>query len=101
MVLGGVGIVLGVIGLTALVVLPVRFVLGLDPPAADDDRFAASVLTQMLTLAIAFVISTALLAAMLPTSFARACLVTLFEYLIVLGVAAVLGGALFVVFGVA
>lgn len=57
-------------------------------------------LVQLISLPIGFVISAAILSGMLPTRFARGCLVTLFEFLIILAIVAVfsvpmlvLGGA--------
>lgn len=50
---------------------------------------------QLVSLPFGFLVSACIGGAMLPTTFPRACLVTLFQYLIGLVIVAVVGGVLF------
>ena len=52
-------------------------------------------LSELLTLPVGFVLTAGLLAAMLPTTFGRGCLVTLFYFLICVAIAAVILGPIF------
>jgi hypothetical protein len=91
------GIVLVSVIAILVVTVPIRLFLGLEAPVGGgDDIF---LLAQLITLVLGFVISAGVLAGMLPTSFARGCLVALFEYLIVLGVVGLIAGILYMVFG--
>lgn len=91
------GKAMGITFLTSLIQLVVRFVLTLAGGAAaqgsrtDGGLIALGV--GLLAIPVSFLVMAGLLAAMLPTTFPRASLVTLFYFLIaILVVAVVVGG---------
>ena len=56
---------------------------------------AASIIASLIQLPIGFLIAAGVLTAMLPTTFPRACLVVVFEYLIVIGICVIIAVPLF------
>lgn len=87
----------GIVFVIALVNGGVGFVIGLVVALgmAGQDPQAAQIVSQVISLPVGFLINAGMLAAMLPTSFARGALVTLFQYLIGIAIAVVIGGVLF------
>ncbi|MCE9562970.1 MAG: hypothetical protein K8U57_13080 [Planctomycetes bacterium] len=81
----------GVLGLMA------GFAVGVGGAAAQLDQKTVQILAQLVGLPIGFLTSSFVLTGMLPTSFGRACLVTLFQYVIVIAIAVVVGGIVFAV----
>jgi hypothetical protein len=75
----------------------VGFVIGFVMGAAGlaNDR-GAMVVMQGMNLVLGFLIAAGILTAMLPTTFPRACLVVLFQYLIVLAICIVILVPLFI-----
>jgi hypothetical protein len=65
----------------------IGFVLGAAGAAKNQ---GGMVLVQAISLAVGFVVSATILSGMLPTSFGRACLVVLFQYLIAIAIAIVI-----------
>jgi hypothetical protein len=74
-----------VIGLVNLVVgLGLGLAIGIGGAAMGANPQALQVITQLLSLPIGFLVAAGMLAAMLPTTFGRAVVVTLLQYVIVL-----------------
>lgn len=86
----------GIVFVIALVNGGAGFVIGLVVALgmAGQDPQAVQIVSQVISLPVGFLINAGMLAAMLPTSFARGALVTLFQYLISIAIAVVIGGVL-------
>ena len=97
-----VGIVLvnAIIGF--IISIPINLALGLGAVNAGGGRGdpTMSIIASLIQLPIGFLVNAAVLTSMLPTTFPRACLVVLFEYLIVIGICVVIAVPL-VVLGMA
>jgi hypothetical protein len=91
----GIILVIGIVNFLAGI--PIRMMFGLDPVGRDGPEDAQKVLVAaIVSLPVGFLIMAAMLQMMLPTTFPRACLVVLFEYLIVLAIVLVITVPLFV-----
>jgi hypothetical protein len=92
---------------TLLVQVAVGFVIGLvlgtGAAAAQNAGAgpAVQLLPSLISLPVGFLVMSGMLTAMLPTSFPRALLVALLEYLIMIAILAVVFGLLMLVFGAA
>ncbi|QJW97129.1 hypothetical protein [Frigoriglobus tundricola] len=73
-----------IIGVIASIPISVAMGVGLGNMNGGQGDPVMSLLASLVQLPIGFLIAAGIRAGMLPTSFARACLVVLFEYLIVL-----------------
>jgi hypothetical protein len=77
----------------------VGVVIGIAGAGANMDPDMIQIVAQLVGLPVGFLIMSGMLTALLPTSFGRACLVTLFQYLIVIAIAVVVVGVAFVTLG--
>jgi hypothetical protein len=76
-----------------VVSIPISIVLGVGMGARGAGREdpAMSLIASLIQLPISFLVAAGVRTMMLPTSFPRACLVVLFEYLIVLAICVIIG----------
>lgn len=79
-----------------LVNFAVHYVMSLAIGAGANPR-GQMLAYQLVSLPVSFLVMASMLNAMLPTSFGKACLVTLFCYLIGIAIAIAIGGILFAV----
>lgn len=87
-------------GITYVLVLVLALVSFLTRGVARDlDDFAPVVMLSAFALAVEFFIAAGIHSGMLPTSFARACLVVVFECLIVVAIVIAVGAPLYVILG--
>jgi hypothetical protein len=98
----GLGKAMGIVLVRAIigfvVSIPINLVLGLGVAGAGGGPGGGArpdpglqIMASLIQLPIGFLVNAGVLTRMLPTSFARACLVVVFEYLIVLGIALIIG----------
>lgn len=82
-----------------IISIPINLVMGAgagaQPVGGRGAVDTAQLLASLIQLPIGFLISAGLRTSMLPTTFPRACLVVLFEYLIVFAIALAIGVPLF------
>lgn len=76
----------------------VGFVLGAAGIATGQDQRTVTLLAQAISIPFGFLVMSAMLSAMLPTTFGRAALITLFFYLIAIAVAIFIGVLVFTLF---
>jgi hypothetical protein len=88
----GIVLVAGLANAVAKFCIGVAVVGGAAGGMGREGRAGAELLTDLISIPINFLIGSAILAAMLPTSFGKACLVTLIQFLIVLAIVVVVGG---------
>jgi hypothetical protein len=74
----------GIVGF--VVSIPINVAMGVGLAGAGGNDPAAQIIASLIQLPIGFLINAGVLTAMLPTTFPRACLVVVFEYLIVIAI---------------
>lgn len=82
-----------------LISIPISLVMGAGAgaqPAGARGADAAQLIASLIQLPIGFLIAAGVRTGMLPTTFPRACLVVLFEYLIIIAICIVIGVPLFI-----
>jgi hypothetical protein len=91
------GQAMGIVFVNFIISFVVGFAIGFVMGAGGMGKDPAAVIViQGLNLVLSFLIAAGVITAMLPTTFPRACLVVLFQYLIVLAIAIVIMVPLFV-----
>lgn len=90
---GGMMMVLAIVLVNVFVGAAIQLVIG-DEPVPRRRRFRGplddvGLIARLVTVPASFLITSGLLAAMLPTTFRRGCLVAFFSFLISLGIAAI------------
>jgi hypothetical protein len=88
------GIVFVVFICTSIAGLPISLAMGAGP--LGDGEPEVVLLASLIQLPIGFLVTAGVLCGMLPTTFPRACLVVVFEYLIVLAICVIIGVPLYV-----
>jgi hypothetical protein len=91
-VFGAMSMLLAIAVVNVIVGAVVRIVIGTVEGPLDD----LAILGRLVTVLIIFLVMAGLLASMLPTTFRRGCLVTLFTYLIALAIAVLVLAPLYV-----
>ena len=91
-VFGAMWMLLAIAVVNVIVGAAIRIVIGTAEGPFDD----LTILGRLASLLVGFVVTAGLLASMLPTTFRRGCLVTLFAYLIGLAIAALVFTPLYV-----
>lgn len=81
----GIVLVVGIVNFLAGI--PIRMAFGLEPLGGDAPEDAQTALAAaIVSIPVGFLVMAGLLQMMLPTTFPRACLVVLFEYLIMIAI---------------
>lgn len=83
----------------AVVGFGVGIVVGVAGAGANMDQQSIQIIAQLIGLPVGFLIMSGMLTALLPTSFGRACLVTLFYYLICIAIGIAIVAVVFVAAG--
>jgi hypothetical protein len=103
----GVGKAMGIVLVGAIVgfiiSIPINLVLGvgLGGPNGGNQDQAMSILASLIQLPIGFLVNAGIRTGMLPTTFGRACLVVVFEYLIAIAICLIIAVPLVLLFVVA
>jgi hypothetical protein len=80
-----------IIGFIISIPISIALGVGMGAGGAGKDDPAMSLIASLIQMPIGFLVAAGVRTMMLPTSFPRACLVVLFEYLIVLAICVIIG----------